>query len=287
NSYAISPYELNRVLANYLPLKAKAADSNLLDGLDSLQFIRRDIDQTVNGSLSLTKQTNLSAPLVSTSTASFGSEASVTRRLTLNDSSGSEIIFTKGTQSLSNKENFVVRAWGNSATDGARDTVFEAGDETGYHFYSQRAADNRVSFNINGTLYSTGIVSTNGLNVTGVSTFTGPISATGEIVSSSPIAFRAINGNYGVMLYNAGNSSYIALTNSGDQTGTFNNLRPITINNATGLVRLDNGVQITSGATITTGGLTVNNRIISNGVKTATVYTDKPTASTVGFWSID
>lgn len=287
NSYAISPYELNRVLANYLPLKAKAADSNLLDGLDSLQFIRRDIDQTVNGSLSLTKQTNLSAPLVSTSTASFGSEASVTRRLTLNDSSGSEIIFTKGTQSLSNKENFVVRAWGNSATDGARDTIFEAGDETGYHFYSQRAADNRVSFNINGTLYSTGIVSTNGLNVTGVSTFTGPISATGEIVSSSPIAFRAINGNYGVMLYNAGNSSYIALTNSGDQTGTFNNLRPITINNATGLVRLDNGVQITSGATITTGGLTVNNRIISNGVKTATVYTDKPTASTVGFWSID
>lgn len=287
NSYAVSPYELNRVLANYLPLKAKAADSNLLDGLDSLQFIRRDIDQTVNGSLSLTKQTNLSAPLVSTSTASFGSEASVTRRLTLNDSSGSEIVFTKGTQSLSNKENFVVRAWGNSATDGARDTVFEAGDETGYHFYSQRAADNRVSFNINGTLYSTGIVSTNGLNVTGVSTFTGPISATGEIVSSSPIAFRAINGNYGVMLYNAGNSSYIALTNSGDQTGTFNNLRPITINNATGLVRLDNGVQITSGATITTGGLTVNNRIISNGVKTATVYTDKPTASTVGFWSID
>ncbi len=287
NSYAISPYELNRVLANYLPLKAKAVDSNLLDGLDSLQFIRRDIDQTVNGSLSLTKQTNLSAPLVSTSTASFGSEASVTRRLTLNDSSGSEIVFTKGTQSLSNKENFVVRAWGNSSTDGARDTVFEAGDETGYHFYSQRASDNKVSFNINGTLYSTGIVSTNGLNVTGVSTFTGPISATGEIVSSSPIAFRAINGNYGVMLYNAGDNSYIALTNSGDQTGTFNNLRPITINNATGLVRLDNGVQITSGATITTGGLTVNNRIISNGVKTATVYTDKPTASTVGFWSID
>ncbi|EOQ0334106.1 hypothetical protein NRQ48_RS15160 [Escherichia coli] len=287
NGYAISPYELNRVLANYLPLKAKAVDSNLLDGLDSLQFIRRDIDQTVNGSLSLTKQTNLSAPLVSTSTASFGSEASITRRLTLNDSSGSEIFFTKGTQPLSNKEDFVVRVWGNSVTTGGRDTVFEAGDTTGYHFYSQRAADSKVSFNVNGTLYSAGVVSTNGLNVTGVSTFTGSITATGEIVSRSPIAFRAINGNYGVMLYNAGNSSYIALTNSGDQTGTFNNLRPITINNATGLVRLDNGVQITSGATITTGGLTVNNRIISNGVKTTTVYTDKPTASTVGFWSID
>lgn len=51
--YAISPYELNKTLANYMPLKAKAVDSDLLDGLDSTQFIRRDIDQTVNGNLNL------------------------------------------------------------------------------------------------------------------------------------------------------------------------------------------------------------------------------------------
>ncbi|EQA7786872.1 hypothetical protein ACX818_001466 [Acinetobacter baumannii] len=55
NDYAVSPRELNRVLANYLPLKAKAVDSDKLDGLDSLQFIRRDIDQDVNGSIKFNK----------------------------------------------------------------------------------------------------------------------------------------------------------------------------------------------------------------------------------------
>lgn len=49
--YAISPYEFNKTLANYMPRRAKAVDSDLLDGLDSLQFVRRDIDQTVNGKI--------------------------------------------------------------------------------------------------------------------------------------------------------------------------------------------------------------------------------------------
>lgn len=53
--YAISPYELNKTLANYAPLKSKAVDSDKLDGLDSTQFVRRDVDQTVNGALTLTK----------------------------------------------------------------------------------------------------------------------------------------------------------------------------------------------------------------------------------------
>ena len=53
--YAVSPYELNKTLGNFLPLKAKANDSDKLDGLDSLQFIRRDITQTVEGALSLTQ----------------------------------------------------------------------------------------------------------------------------------------------------------------------------------------------------------------------------------------
>ncbi|ADG60141.1 tail fiber protein proximal subunit [Acinetobacter phage Acj9] len=53
--YAISPYELNKTLLNFMPRKAKAVDSDLLDGLDSSQFIRRDIDQVVNGTLDLAK----------------------------------------------------------------------------------------------------------------------------------------------------------------------------------------------------------------------------------------
>ncbi len=70
--YAVSPYELNRVLANYLPLKAKAVDSDLLDGLDSLQFIRRDIAQTVNGALTLTQ------PTIATTITASGNIASST-----------------------------------------------------------------------------------------------------------------------------------------------------------------------------------------------------------------
>lgn len=71
NGYAISPYELNKTLANYLPIQGKAVDADKLDGLDSLQFIRRDVDQTVDGKLTFTKETFLNAPLTSTSSASF------------------------------------------------------------------------------------------------------------------------------------------------------------------------------------------------------------------------
>ncbi|QEA10740.1 long tail fiber [Enterobacter phage vB_EhoM-IME523] len=71
DGYAVSPYEMNLALSHYLPISAKAVDSDKLDGLDSLQFIRRDIDQTVEGKLTLTKETTLSAPLTSSSSAIF------------------------------------------------------------------------------------------------------------------------------------------------------------------------------------------------------------------------
>lgn len=69
--YAVSPKGMNQALANFLPKKATAVNSGLFNGLNDGQFIRRDIDQTVNGSLTLTKQTNTSAPLVSSSTSKF------------------------------------------------------------------------------------------------------------------------------------------------------------------------------------------------------------------------
>ncbi|AUO78784.1 long tail fiber proximal subunit [Klebsiella phage vB_Kpn_F48] len=61
SGYAVSPNGLKQALANYLPLNAKADNSALLNGLTSDQFIRRDINQTVNGSLTLTKVTTSSA----------------------------------------------------------------------------------------------------------------------------------------------------------------------------------------------------------------------------------
>ncbi|MGL4948498.1 MAG: tail fiber protein, partial [Mycoplasma sp.] len=55
----VSPRTLNYALKNYLPKKAKAVDSDKLDGLDSSQFIRRDIDQTMLGKLTFTNDTVL------------------------------------------------------------------------------------------------------------------------------------------------------------------------------------------------------------------------------------
>lgn len=71
DGYAVSPYEMNLALSHYLPISAKAVDSDKLDGLDSLQFIRRDVDQTINGIMTFKKDVILEAPLLSTSTADF------------------------------------------------------------------------------------------------------------------------------------------------------------------------------------------------------------------------
>ncbi|AUE23150.1 tail fiber protein proximal subunit [Citrobacter phage CF1 ERZ-2017] len=89
--YAVSPFEMNKTLQNFLPINAIAVDSQKLDGLDSLQFIRRDIDQTVNGSLTLTKQLNTSAPLVSSSTSKF-TNIMATIDLTVGDDSSHSVI---------------------------------------------------------------------------------------------------------------------------------------------------------------------------------------------------
>lgn len=46
---AVTPRGLHFALDNYLPLLGKAADSELLDGINSLSFVRRDINQTIDG----------------------------------------------------------------------------------------------------------------------------------------------------------------------------------------------------------------------------------------------
>ncbi|QPB12359.1 long tail fiber proximal subunit [Providencia phage PSTCR6] len=71
DGYAVSPRELNKALSHYLPIKATAVNSALLNGIKSDQFIRRDINQEVNGILTMNKETVMKAPLNSTSTGKF------------------------------------------------------------------------------------------------------------------------------------------------------------------------------------------------------------------------
>ena len=78
---------------------------------------------------------------------------------------------------------------------------------------------------------------------------TNGIYSKGEIISSNINAFRAISGNYGAIIRNDGEHLYFLLTNSNDQYGSFNGLRPLYINLATGLVKMQQGLQI-GGCTI-------------------------------------
>ena len=79
------------------------------------------------------------------------------------------------------------------------------------------------------------------LNVAGLAT-TSRILASGEIQSTSARAFRTIYGSYGFFIYNDGNSSYFMLTAKDDQYGTYNSLRPLYINNSTGVVSSATGI---------------------------------------------
>lgn len=73
--YAISPYELNLTLANFLPKNAKAVDSDKLDNLDSSQFVRRDIAQTVAGAITFSANTQMNAALTTTGLVTLGKSA--------------------------------------------------------------------------------------------------------------------------------------------------------------------------------------------------------------------
>ena len=75
-------------------------------------------------------------------------------------------------------------------------------------------------------------------------TLTGGLTAAGEIISKSANGLRIAYGNYGFFIRNDGSSTYFMLTNSGDSLGTWNSLRPLTINNANGAVSIGNSLTV-------------------------------------------
>ncbi|MEY0165667.1 tail fiber protein [Escherichia coli] len=67
----------------------------------------------------------------------------------------------------------------------------------------------------------------------------------GEITSLSANGLRIAYGNYGFFIRNDGGSTYLMLTASDDKFGTWNGLRPLTINNANGGVSMGHGLSVT------------------------------------------
>lgn len=103
----------------------------------------------------------------------------------------------------------------------------------------------------------------------------------GEVVSHSANALRAAYGNYGFFIRNDGGTTYFLLTASGDKYGSWNALRPMYINNASGAVTMGNGLSLAGGLNVTSGNIRIptsstswidmrNNAALSNSSAVAT-----------------
>lgn len=66
----------------------------------------------------------------------------------------------------------------------------------------------------------------------------------GPLTSTFSDTYRIVSGRYGTFWRNDGTALYLMLTNPDDQSGTFNALRPFTVNLGSGLVSVGNGLLI-------------------------------------------
>lgn len=99
--------------------------------------------------------------------------------------------------------------------------------------------------------------------LSGSTAITGALRSSAEIQSTSANAFRAVQGNYGFFIRNDGSNTYFLLTNSGDQYGSYNSLRPLSINDSTGVVTFGNGLSGTLTGNASTATTLQNARTIN------------------------
>lgn len=79
--------------------------------------------------------------------------------------------------------------------------------------------------------------------LSGSTSITGALRTTGELQSTTPNGLRIAYGGCGAILRNDGNYTYLLLTENGDPYGSWNDLRPINIDNSTGFVTFSNGLK--------------------------------------------
>lgn len=121
-------------------------------------------------------------------------------------------------------------------------------DGTGIAIGKKATVSNKVEINMD-------VDVNNSLNVDGNETVGGTLTSTGEMRGGLGYGqFRAAQGNYGFFIRNDGSNTYFMLTNSGDAYGSWNGLRPITVQNGDGKVHFGNGVQIDSDTNLVLDG---------------------------------
>ena len=104
----------------------------------------------------------------------------------------------------------------------------------------------------------------NYIPLSGSTGVTGTLRSNSEIQTTSQNAFRAVSGNYGFFIRNDGSNTWFMLTKSGDQYGSYNSLRPISINNSSGLVSFGNGLKGTLDGNASTATTLQNARTIND-----------------------
>lgn len=121
-------------------------------------------------------------------------------------------------------------------------------DGTGIAIGKKATVSNKVEINMD-------VDVNNSLNVDGNETVGGTLTSTGEMRGGLGYGqFRAAQGNYGFFIRNDGANTYFMLTDSGNAYGGWNGLRPLTLDNATGLVHMNQGLLIDGGnITLNTG----------------------------------
>lgn len=78
--------------------------------------------------------------------------------------------------------------------------------------------------------------------LTGSTDITGTLKTSGALQSTTANGLRLVQGNYGFFVRHDGTNVYFMFTKSGDQYGSYNSLRPITISDTTGAVSIGNGL---------------------------------------------
>lgn len=92
----------------------------------------------------------------------------------------------------------------------------------------------------------------------GGATLSGPLTATGEVISGSNNSFRQAVGSVGTFWRNDGTNLYLMKTASGDPTGTYDSKRPFAMSLDTGRLTMSEGVAVRNGLEVATGSLVLN-----------------------------
>lgn len=96
--------------------------------------------------------------------------------------------------------------------------------------HGSTTVDTNTSITLNG---STGAISSSKMTAS-------------NFYATQPDAYRMVYGNYGVFWRNDGSNTYLLITNSGDQYGSWNGLRPFYVNNASGDVTMSQNVHFSA-----------------------------------------